>query len=164
MRRIEDRFMSHRQSQSMLLAGFILTLLTAASPPPPSTVTATYTASTNTLNLVGDALGNTLTITSLNGVYTLNGSLGTKVNGLASWSFNRNGFINLTGNLGDGNDSLTILTSSVNIPLLQLGAGNDTFTMTNSRVAIITLDGGPGTDTFVTKGSAMSIQNLLSFP
>ena len=154
--------MTRLQTQSIFLAGFFL-LLTAGSPPP-SNVTATYTASTNTLNLVGDALTNTVTITSQNGVYTLNGSLGTKINGLVSWSFNHNGFINLTGNLGDGNDSITIVNSSVNIPSLMLGPGNDTFTMTNSKVAIITLDGGTGTDTFVIKGGAYSIQSLLSFP
>ena len=155
--------MSRLQSQSIVVAGLFITLLTAAAAPT-NNVTATYTASTNTLNIVGDAANNTLTITSQNGVVTLIGSNGTKINGLASWSFNRNGFINLTGNLGDGNDSLAFSNTSANIPMLQLGAGNDTFTMTNSKIALITLDGGTGTDTFVTKGSAMSIQNLLSFP
>ena len=140
-----------------------MTLLTAAAAPT-NNVTAIYTASTNTLNIVGDAANNMLTITSQNGVYTLSGSNGTKINGLALWSFNRNGFINITGNLGDGNDSITILNTSVNVPSLQLGSGNDTFTTANSKTAIVTLDGGLGTDTFVVKGGAYSIQNLLSFP
>ncbi|MEI8020766.1 MAG: hypothetical protein WCH39_21360 [Schlesneria sp.] len=155
--------MSRRQSQSMLMAGFVLTLLTAAAPPT-NNVIATYTASTNTLNLLGDAANNTVTLTAQNGIVTVTGSNGTRINGLNLWSFNRNGFINLTGNLADGNDSLTILNSSVNIPTFQMGAGNDTFTMTNAKVAIITLDGGSGTDTFVVKGGSLSIQSLLSFP
>ena len=156
--------MSRHQSLSMLVAGFVITLLTAAAPLT-NNVTATYTASTNTLNLAGDASNNIMTMTSQNGMITLTGSNGTKINGLASWSFNHTGAITLTGNLGDGNDSLTILNSSVNIPLLQLGPGNDSFILTSSNVAINTLDGGPGSDTFVIKGGgSLSIKAFLGFP
>ena len=156
--------MGRRQSLSMFVAGFVITLLTDAAPLT-NNVTATYTASTNKLNLSGDAWNNTVTMISQNGAITLTGSNGTKINGLASWSFNHTGAINLSGNLGDGNDSLSISNSTVYIPLLQLGPGSDTFILTSSNVAINTLDGGPGSDTFVIKGGgSLSIKAFLGFP
>lgn len=154
----------HPQFTSSLIAGFIIVAASGAAPVT-NNVTATYTKFTNTLNLVGDASNNTVTMTFQNGLLTLTGSNGTKINGATIWSINHNGAITMTGNLGAGDDSLTIVNGTVNIPTLQLGPGSDTFIDNNSTIVIDTLDGGTGTDRFIMKGVAtLRIKTFKSFP
>ena len=153
-----------RQVTSILAAGFFGIALTAAAPLT-NNVTATYTAFTNTLNVTGDSAKNILTLTMQNGMVILSGQNGTRINGALTWSFNHAGPITMTGNLGAGDDTMSIITSNVNIALLLLGPGNDTFSLSNSTVAIDTLDGGPGTDRFIMKGSnTLRIKTFKSIP
>lgn len=149
---------------AMLLGALSTTLLSGAIPVS-NNVTVTYTAFTNTLNVVGDASNNTLTMTSQNGLLILAGSNGTRINGATTWSINHTGPITMTGNLGGGDDTMTIVNSTVNIPSLQLGPGNDTFIDNNSTINITTLDGGPGRDRFIMKGAGtLRIKTFIAMP
>jgi hypothetical protein len=141
------------------------------TPPQPvdSTIVATFSPATNSLTLTGDAGPNNLTITRQGSRYTLNAGGGTVVRlnnapSATSPSFVQSGALNIGGNLGDGNDSLVLVSNVVDRLSTNLGPGNDRLVIQLSRVNTSQADGGTGLDTFVSTSSTISSNQNVGFP
>ena len=130
----------------------------------PGNVVAAYNAGTKTLTLTGDATANSLTVSLQAGVLKVEGANGTTVNQTTSFSVNHTGDLVLTGNLGDGDDSVSVIGVSSSTTNLNLGAGADKAAFTLCNIANLTVDGGPGTDVLTVTSSTVGTLTKLNIP
>jgi len=133
----------------------------------PNAVTASYNSGTKTLTLTGDNKDNFLSISRQGSKIVLSGGNGTKINNAATVSYNigSNTAVNITGNLNDGNDTISLLSLKINLINLQLGAGNDKMVMNYCKVTTSAVNGGAGTaDSFVATTSTIGTNSNTGFP
>jgi photosystem II stability/assembly factor-like uncharacterized protein len=131
----------------------------------PNSVTATYNSGTKTLTLTGDGLANSFNVTKQGSKLTLSGGNGTKINNLSTVKFTiGTAPINITGNLGAGNDSVSINSVPIATIDLNLGDGNDTLVLNYCTVATSQVDGGAGTDSFVKTTSTVTTNLNTNIP
>ncbi|MBS0202069.1 MAG: hypothetical protein JSS49_04155 [Planctomycetes bacterium] len=140
-------------------------------------VVATYNPTNLTMTITGDAeanainvvyaqvkksrvvIGGTVTITSTDGFTTINGQPGPVVINVGPKR------MNLTANMGDGDDSITINTLFGATVNLNLGNGNDSAKILYSSIyTLLKVDGGTGTDTLTLTGDAIIKKTITSVP
>jgi subtilisin family serine protease len=137
--------------------------LNPTPPPPPSNVTATFSG--GVLTLIGDQFASNLTITRRGSRAVIQCGAGTTVNGLSSMQFTVGMTpIVITGNLGGGNDSTSLVQMRISTLSLNLGAGNDRLILNYCTVGTCQVDGGPGTDTFIHTTSKITTLANTNFP
>ena len=136
--------------------------------PPPvdaSNVTAAYSATLKKLTLTGDADSNTVTVTYKNGKIAVEGSNGTKINNLSTFTpVAHTGLLTLVAVMGGGDDSVSIIGVDSSTTDLNLGSGADKVAITLSKVTTLNVNGGPQIDSLVTTSSTITTKNLISVP
>lgn len=141
----------------------------------PGTTRLDYNTATKTLTMTGDNNENALTITKSGTNVTAQCGGGNMVqlsiNGgplgppaVSATIPNVAGAINVTGNLSNGNDSVSFVSLPITTINLQLGSGNDAVYMTYCNVTTCAIDGGPGTDTFITTTTSISVNANVNIP
>ncbi|MCX7410923.1 MAG: hypothetical protein NTZ32_22845 [Planctomycetales bacterium] len=136
--------------------------------PPPvvaSNVTAVYSAAQKKLTLAGDANSNTVTVTYKNGKISVEGSNGTKINNLSTFTpVAHSGKLTLAAVMGAGDDSVSIVGVDSSTTDLNLGSGADKVAITLSTVTTLNVNGGTEIDSLVTTSSTITTKNLTSVP
>jgi len=136
--------------------------------PPPvvaSNVTAVYSAAQKKLTLAGDANSNTVTVTYKNGKIAVEGSNGTKINNLSTFTpVAHSGKLTLAAVMGAGDDSVSIVGVDSSTTDLNLGSGADKVAITLSTVTTLNVNGGTEIDSLVTTSSTITTKNLTSVP
>ena len=136
--------------------------------PPPvvaSNVTAAYSAALKKLTLTGDVNSNTVTVTYKNGKIAVEGSNGTKINNLSTFTpVAHIGKLTLVAVMGGGDDSVSIIGVDSSTTDLNLGSGADKVAITLSTVTTLKVDGGTGVDSLLTTSSTITTKNLISVP
>jgi hypothetical protein len=130
----------------------------------PGNVVAAYNAGSKTLTLTGDATSNSLTVSLQAGILKVEGANGTTINSNPSFSANHSAQLVLTGNLGDGDDSISVIGISSSTTNLNLGPGADKAAFTLSNILNLTVDGGPGTDIVTVTSSKIGTFTKLNLP
>lgn len=143
----------------------------AAPPPPPppppgSGITASYSASTNTLTLTGDAVSNYLSVSRSGTTIKVQGSSGTQINGqnYVNYTVTNTSTFKITATLNGGSDQISLTSIPASSVSLYLNDGNDKVTISYCTISALTVSGGTGTDTLVTTSSTISKRTLSSVP
>lgn len=154
----------------------VAALFTSVVTPPPSNVVAiNYNTVNHTITLTGDAGDNVLKISKSGTTLTFQTGGSTKLtasinSGSASAQTTGatlspiSGNVAITGNLADGNDSLSLTGLGISTITLALGNGNDTVSMTLCTVGTCAIDGGAGTDVFTTTGTKITKNQNKNIP
>jgi hypothetical protein len=125
-----------------------------------SAITASYSASTKTLTVTGDANAGALTISRSGSKITLSAGANTTINGVTKVTITISGSFTLKGDLGAGNDQLSLNSLSLTLLDMKLGDGNDSAYLNYDYVTTCKVDGGAGTDKFIsTTSTIVSNQN-----
>ena len=147
--------------------------------PPPvvaSNVTAAYSAAQKKLTLTGDANSNTVTVTYKNGKIAVEGSNGTKINNLSTFTpvpFLASDKLILVAVMGAGDDSVSIIGVNSFTTDLNLGSGADKVAITLCKIETLKVNGGTDVngetdkfiDSLVTTSSTINTPpNLTNFP
>ncbi len=138
--------------------------------PPPTTssnVVVTYSAPTKKLTLTGDDVGNTVTVTYKDGKIAVEGSNGTKINNLTTFTpipFLSTDQLTIAAVMAGGDDTFSIIGVNSSTTDLNLGSGADRVAITYSNVATLIVNGGLGIDSLVTTSSAIGTTMLTSVP
>lgn len=131
----------------------------------PSNVNANYNLATKTLTLAGDANSNTVTVTYKNGKIAVEGSNGTKINNLSTFTpVAHSGKLTLAAVMGAGDDSVSIIGVDSSTTDLNLGSGKDMVAITLCKIQTLKVDGGVGIDSLVTTSSTITTKNLINIP
>lgn len=139
------------------------------------TIRVAYNSGANTLTLSGDAGANALTISkSGNGVTLASGDgshVALTVDGAAQDQpaasktiSNVQGSLSIQGDLGAGDDSLSLIGLSINLLDVKLSAGSDKVYLSYCHVGKSAIDGGDGNDIVVAKFGAISKQQDVNIP
>jgi hypothetical protein len=139
---------------------------TELSAPPPQTsyVTATYTSSPATLTLTGDGNASGLTINKQGSRVTITAGTNTKVNNASSVFFYTSSAFTLKGDMGAGNDQVSLIALQLSTLDLKLGDGNDSASLSYCNVTTCKVDGGTGTDSFVSTTSTIGSNQNTNIP
>lgn len=138
-------------------------------PPAGGIVTFSWNAASRTLTLTGDDKNNVITLTWRGTSVTLTASQETRIqngsNLTTSVTVQTGGSpINITGDMKEGNDSLSMVSLPITTLSPKLGNGNDKATLSYCTVTTSRVDGGPGTDTFTTVGTTITNNLNVGFP
>jgi len=138
-------------------------------PPAGGVVLFNWNSASRTLTLTGDALNNVLTVTWRGTSVMLTASQETKIqNGSALTTSvtiqTGSAALNITGDLREGNDSLTLVSLPITTLSPKLGNGNDRASLSYCTVNLSRVDGGAGTDTFTTVGTTITSNQNVGFP
>lgn len=130
----------------------------------PGNVIATYDAGTKTLSLTGDATANSLTVSLQAGQLKVEGANNTKINQSASFTVAHTGKLIINSNLGDGDDSISVIGVDSSTTTLTLGNGADQANFTLCNIQTLTIDGGSGTDIVTVTSSTIGTINKTNVP
>lgn len=136
-------------------------------PNDPGNVTATYSAADKSLTLTGDTGGNGVTVTysSQSRQISVQGTNGTRINGLVTIpAFSHTGPLKLAAVLDNGHDSITVTGADLSTADITLGNGNDIATFTLCNVNILRVYGGAGVDSLVTTSSTIGRKTVTNVP
>ena len=132
-----------------------------------SKVTAVYSPAQKKLTLTGDENPNTVTVTYKNGKIAVEGSNGTKINNLSTFTpvpFLASDKLILVAVMGAGDDSVSIIGVNSFTTDLNLGSGADKVAITLSKVTTLNVNGGTEIDSLVTTSSTITTKNLTNIP
>lgn len=137
-------------------------------------LTIDFSTSTQKLTINGDSKNNILTVSRGGSVLVLECGGGTQlkltVDGVAGALVttatinNVSGNTTISGDLGSGDDSLTIVAMPIDTLNPNLGDGNDKLTLAYSTVARSAVDGGAGNNTFISTSSTIINNRNKNFP
>ena len=142
---------------------------------PSNIVKVNYNTSTKTLTLTGDANANSISV-SLSGstmtlqaksptLLTFSTNSGTAGAPVASATISSvSGNVVVTGNLADGNDSISLTGLAISTLTLALGTGNDSASLSYCTIGTSAIDGGTGTDTLTTASTKITTNKNTNFP
>ena len=74
------------------------------------------------------------------------------------------GNVVVTGNLADGNDSISLTGLAISTLTLALGTGNDSASLSYCTIGTSAIDGGTGTDTLTTASTKITTNKNTNFP
>lgn len=138
------------------------TALTASSPT--SRVQADYEPANQTLTLTGDDAANSVLVRSVGSQVIVIGQGGTLINGQPIVVLSAAPRFSLQTNLASGDDRLLLIGLDLQSATVAMGEGNDAVWMLLSSVVDLRADGGDGTDALVTTSSHVEHSDAASFP
>ena len=138
------------------------TTLTAATAP--AGVQATYDTDSGQLLLTGGDRANHVDVSKDESGVKVTGKHGTRINGRHSVTLVTADKIALSVNLGGGNDQLTITGLQLSGMDALLGEGNDKVFLVLSSVDVLRVDGGDGIDVVSNVSSNVAESHLDSVP
>ena len=123
----------------------------------------------NTLNVLGDAGANSISITQRGTQLVVQGAGSTLINNTTSATYNITGPLTILCNFNQTgtpatNDSVTFVSVNATNISLTFATGNDTANLTYCTVNTLDMNGGAGTDNLVLVGSKINTKNLSSVP
>lgn len=133
----------------------------------PSNVNVAYTPATKKLTLIGDGLGNSVSVSYTGGVLKVEGANGTKINTTqtsVSYSIPTSDKPTVEASMGGGDDAVSFTGVNLSTAVLVLGDGNDRVAFTLSNVENLSIDGGGGQDTLIKTSSTIGQTTLVQVP
>jgi hypothetical protein len=137
--------------------------------PTPSLVNVAWNSGTKTLTLTGDLNANSISMSLAGTQLRVEGGAGTKIryNNVTSTSATITGVsgkVKVTGDMGNGNDTVAAVKMQLSTVDLKLGLGNDRVILNYCNVDSLKIDGGAGTDTFTGTTSKILSNQSIGFP